>query len=743
MKSLLVAVACFTSPVSAATSISDEVIGADPGAFPGNNLWVAAETGHSARKNPVKVQDAHFLADPRSSGLPANGSTKKQKVFFYMPPSVAEGGSGEAIVKLAHPERTSIRFLVTPYPSGLVSSAKSVVIPAGQTTAKFHFSVKNDSVENLNRDATVSLSVLGAGFEISNTSVIFDDEPLPYVVAISDPGEAVETPKSYYGHRVKITLDKPAADFGYLSITANPADDVEVDAKALFYKGEKAGYFSFDAFDDNRIDGKVKVTFTVSSAGQILGKCAGYTLDNESRQINLSLPDNIAEGGKASGTLKIGGILPRPLKVELSRSNNTELILPGEVTIPAGETRASFKVSAPENSLHDGKREIEVTASAAGLLTAAGTVDVLDNEVSGFRFSPIDQVSDQIHPLRITVSAVDSGGNTIAGFSGQVNLSATLSSGLSLPLSPPSVPLDSGEWTGYVMFPVALPLIKGLIAERASGLKGETKDFSSMRSLKLTAADLVWDSVRNLIYASVPATASGPYANKVVAIDPLTLLVKAALTMSQSPGQMVMTGGGEYLYVVLNDGLSIAKIDLDGMSLSSEFGLGTTPFGPPQRAADICAVSDQPDVVIVSWRNNGLAAYENGVARPDALSDLSSDSLEPSADPNVFFGYDSLSSGSMFWKFQLGPDGLTAVGSQYGVGGTYVKEFRSAGNRVYGSGGGIIDGMEMKRLGSFGTSGYVFATLELSKRHRNDSRVIDRSKDEIRLGHNSLRATPT
>lgn len=685
--------------------------------FPGKNMLVTTEFGHSAPKNPIKVQEANFFLDQRVSSPLAAGPTKKQMVYFYMPPSVAEGGtSGEAIVGFARPERTSIKFLVTPYPSGLVSSARTVVIPAGQTTAKFRFSVKNDQVENLDRDATITLAVPGAGFEISNTSVIFDDEPLPHVVAISSPGEAVETPKSFYAHVVKITLDKPAADDGFLSISANPADDVQLDAKAFFRKGRKTGYFSFDAFDDDRIDGKVKVTFTVSAAGKPLAKCVGYTIDNESRQINLSLPAEVSEGGKASGILQIGGILPKPLKVALSRSDNTQINMPAEVKIPAGETSAVFDFSALENTKFDGKRKISVNADAPDLLGAARSIEVLDNEVAGFRFSRIDDVSDQIHPLRVTVSAVDIGGITIAGFNGPVGLAVTLANGETLPLSPASVQLSSGVWSGLVTFPVSSKLITGLTAKGAKDLKGETNDFNSMRLLKLTAAELVWDSVRNVIYASVPATASGPYANQVVAIDPLTLQIKAGVNLNQNPGHMVMTGGGEYLYVVLNDGGSIAKIDLDDMSLSSSFELGMSPFSTPLRAADICAVSGQPEVLIVTWKNvYGLAAYENGVARPLAMDDTFSESIEPSADPNVFFGYDSGTTGGKFWRFQLGPDGLTTLGSQPDVVGTSVKEIRASGNQVYSSGGTVVDGSQMKRLGTFGTQGPVYPDLQAGR----------------------------
>lgn len=638
----------------------------------------------------------------------------KQRVFFYMPPHVKEGGkAGKAIIRFAKPEKSSITFLIENFSKGVVTAPSKVTIKSGATSVEFNFTVKDDKIACLNRDATFGISVPEADFELLHGSVVYDDEPAPRLVSVSDPGEAVETPNSYYGHSVKITLDKPAARDGFLSIKANPAGEVEVDSAAYFRKGEKIGYFDFDARDDDKLDGTVKVKFTISAAGKTLAKCTGRILDNESHQIALTLPENILEGGKSTGSVKIGGVLPKPLTVKLTRTG--EVIIPQRVVIPAGETSASFNLSLPDNKLSDGMRKVNITAAAGGLLTATKSLALLDNEVAGFRISYLDQISDQIRPVRATVTAVDVGGTTVPDFNGPVNLHGVLAAGGKTPLSPSSVKLVSGVWTGLITFPSSTSLITGLTATGPKGNKVDVKELSSMRILKLAAADLVWDQLRGRIYASVSATASGAYANKIVAIDPQSMQITGSLAINQDPGQMVITSGGEYLYVQLKANGSVAKIDLHDLSLLSTFPMGNHAHGFPMRVNDMCVVDGRPELLVAAWHSGGVAVYENGVPRALKIDNSNCDTIEPSSDPNLFFGYDTRVSSSAFTLIRVGEDGVEKAGTQSDLIGMYVSEFRSSGDHTYSSNGSVVEGTGMKRIGTIPTNGPVCPDSEIGR----------------------------
>jgi len=667
----------------------------------------------------VGFHKAFFSSSQQAENSPSTMPAKKQKVYFYMPPNVVEGGKpGEAIVKFDHPEWASVRFFISADPVGVISTPKSVVIPAGKTTATFRFSIKNDSLQNLDREATVNLSIPEAGFEISNKSVIYDDEPLPRIVFIGDPGEAVETPNSYYEHSVKITLQKPVQDDGFISIRANPAEEVQLPGQAWFRKGQKTSYFGFDAFDDHKIDGKVRVTFIASAAGKKLAKCTGHMIDNESRQIGMVLPESIVEGGSAVGLITIAGTLPKPLKIELRRPNDGGLTMPDYVTIPSGETTIAFNISAPDNSLRDGTRSIEVSAIGSPLLAAARTVIVLDNEVAGFQFSAFNKILDVSVSQRITIFAVDIDGNRIMDFTGPVNLSALLASGKSEPLGPSSVRLVSGTWTGNVVLPSTPTVISGLRAEGSNGLAGVTGDFDSIRALGFDTADFLWDPVRGRIFASVPSAAGGQYANHIVAIDPNTLQVTGTIPLEHDPGQLVMTSDGEYIYAAMNDDGTIARIDPTKMEIVSTFKLGNDSWIGTMFAGDMCTVAGQPDVLVVSRRAKsldswqfGVAAYENGIIRPLVTEKYKREnsSIEPSADPGTFFGtgYDF-----KLTYLQLTEEGMTRLDKEAGSfmdsdGVTVPLAIQSRGNTIFSTVGAVVDGKEGICRGKFQASGPV------------------------------------
>jgi len=95
-----------------------------------------------------------------------------------------------------------------------------------------------------------------------------------------------------------------------------------------------------------------------------------------------------------------------------------------------------------------------------------------------------------------------------------VNLSLVLPDGSTQPLTPATALLTGATgWTGNVTLPnVTAPPLR-LRATDANGYTGDSNSFDIMRVLALTTADLVWDGTRSRIYASVPNSAGGTYAN--------------------------------------------------------------------------------------------------------------------------------------------------------------------------------------------------------------------------------------
>ena len=82
------------------------------------------------------------------------------------------------------------------------------------------------------------------------------------------------------------------------------------------------------------------------------------------------------------GSVNVSAPAPNDLVVALASSNTNAASVPVSVTIPAGQTSASFFISAVDNALSDGTRTVTITATAGGYTNGTVQLTVTDDEPS-------------------------------------------------------------------------------------------------------------------------------------------------------------------------------------------------------------------------------------------------------------------------------------------------------------------------------------------------------------------------
>jgi len=95
-------------------------------------------------------------------------------------------------------------------------------------------------------------------------------------------------------------------------------------------------------------------------------------------------PTSFAEtagANAATGTLSLNQAQGLDLVVSLASSDISEVTVPASVTIPSGQTSATFSVAAVDDAVSDGSVGVTITATA-GSLSATASVTVTDNEPS-------------------------------------------------------------------------------------------------------------------------------------------------------------------------------------------------------------------------------------------------------------------------------------------------------------------------------------------------------------------------
>ncbi|HEX8456694.1 MAG TPA: Calx-beta domain-containing protein [Pyrinomonadaceae bacterium] len=155
----------------------------------------------------------------------------------------------------------------------------------------------------------------------------------------------------------------------------------------------------------------------------------------------------------------------------------------------------------------------------------------------------------------------------------------------------------------------------------------------NVRELSLPNNDIVYDSRRGVIYASVPAYAAS-YGNSVAAVDPKTGAVVSAINVGPDPGKLALSRDGHYLYVALNGAQAVRRVDLDLQRPDLQFAIAPVqqtfpPFGQfpqPIFAIDMEVLPESPQSVVVARMHiqgpytlfAGAGIYDNGVLRRTA-----------------------------------------------------------------------------------------------------------------------------
>ena len=90
-------------------------------------------------------------------------------------------------------------------------------------------------------------------------------------------------------------------------------------------------------------------------------------------------------------------------------------------------------------------------------------------------------------------------------------------------------------------------------------------------SIPLAANDIIFDTLRNVIYATVKTEDSYNLGNRIVAIDPSTGKISKNIFVGSQPTRMALTDGNTYLYVSLGGSPRIIRIQLDRFEVDMDF----------------------------------------------------------------------------------------------------------------------------------------------------------------------------
>jgi hypothetical protein len=235
---------------------------------------------------------------------------------------------------------------------------------------------------------------------------------------------------------------------------------------------------------------------------------------------------------------------------------------------------------------------------------------------------------------------------------------------------------------------------------------------ADVRQLALPTNDLVYDRFTRRLYASVPAPVApslGLPGDSVVVIDPEAGTMGPAIPVGSPPGKLALSDDGRYLYVALDQRGMVRRLDLPSLSVGMEFSVGAGSLGPNQ-VDDMKVMPGHPETLAVSRArpqgggHNGIAIYDNGVARPDRTPSYNTSGsvlLQFSASPSRLYAYSYWLYAIGFRRLEVGPSGVQVLEPGLSPDAYLGQEMVFDAGRAYFNQGKVIDPESLALLGTY------------------------------------------
>jgi uncharacterized repeat protein (TIGR01451 family) len=345
----------------------------DTGGANRNELWAAfAKRGMGF--------SATSPSSSTTTGLHEAYDIPFQPLQLTVPVSATEGDgvlAGAGQVRLPYPVGTNVVIALSSGDTSEATVPATVTILAGQTNTAFDLTIIDDGVLDGTQTATITASASGFANGYGTISV-FDNETATLQAVL--PTTAVEGQGTVQG-TVQVSA-VPAANI-VVSLSSSDTTEIQVPTSVTIPAGQTSAVFTATVVDDNQIDGPQPATVTAHVQNWTDGSTTITVLDNESRNMMVTLPASAWENAGVltnAGSVSISGTLPTDLVVSLVSGTPAKLTVPSSVMISAGQVSNTFSLTLVDNSVPDGHQTVTVTASAPSFTNGSASIFIIDDE---------------------------------------------------------------------------------------------------------------------------------------------------------------------------------------------------------------------------------------------------------------------------------------------------------------------------------------------------------------------------
>jgi YVTN family beta-propeller protein len=187
--------------------------------------------------------------------------------------------------------------------------------------------------------------------------------------------------------------------------------------------------------------------------------------------------------------------------------------------------------------------------------------------------------------------------------------------------------------------------------------------------ISVEANDIAYSPTTDRLYASV-ANQATQYANSIAVINQRTTQVEMTIPVGHQPRKLAFSDDYRFLYVVVDQGLKIQRVDLSAgrmdleISLNGGFGINDCPYA----TTDVRVMPGHPRTIAIAFycavRHNPIVAiFDDGVRRSAVVDGIfNADTLCFGSSPDTLWGYTAHDSSYALSQFKIDAQGVSLIG---------------------------------------------------------------------------------
>jgi hypothetical protein len=245
--------------------------------------------------------------------------------------------------------------------------------------------------------------------------------------------------------------------------------------------------------------------------------------------------------------------------------------------------------------------------------------------------------------------------------------------------------------------------------------------YYSLTTVNQASNDLVWDSLNQVIYLSVPSTAAAN-GNTISVLNPTTGTIVSSQFAGSEPDVLSVSASSQYLYSALDGAYSVQRFTLPGLGTDINYSLGAGSFGP-YFALDLQAAPADAHVTAVTLGSSqvspqaegGIVIYDDDTARATIAPGFGTyggnlyDSLQWGSDDTALYASNNEDSGFDFYTLTVSSSGVVLDDDYPNVftGYNFRIHYDPGTQLVYGDGGTVVVPSTGLIAGTFQASGLM------------------------------------